>query len=99
MLSILSTMYYPLLTFADLCSMMKELVPDRRAIPGLEWMEEGVSPRLSCDSLVYIGLRDIDKVSSRSFVHQFAMTRHCDTCDTISLYFMVYRLKESVLGN
>jgi hypothetical protein len=42
--------------------MMKELVPDRRVIPGLEWMEEGVPPRLSPDSLVYVGLRDIDKV-------------------------------------
>jgi arginase len=44
--------------------MMKELVPDRRVIPGLEWMEEGISPRLRPDSLVYVGLRDIDKVSS-----------------------------------
>ena len=44
--------------------MMKELVPDRRVIPGLEWMEEGIAPRLNPDSLVYVGLRDIDKVSN-----------------------------------
>ncbi|KAL7508004.1 hypothetical protein ACHAXN_005110 [Cyclotella atomus] len=45
--------------------MMKELVPDRRVIPGLEWMEEGVVPRLSPDSLVYVGLRDIDKAERK----------------------------------
>jgi hypothetical protein len=48
--------------------MMKELVPDRRVIPGLEWMEEGTSPRLRPDSLVYVGLRDIDKVSIQFFI-------------------------------
>ena len=48
--------------------MMKELVPDRRVIPGLEWMEEGTSPRLRPDSLVYVGLRDIDKVSIQIFI-------------------------------
>jgi len=45
--------------------MMKELVPDRRTIPGLEWMEEGTPPRLAPDSLVYVGLRDIDKEERR----------------------------------
>eukprot|EP00804_Cyclotella_cryptica_P025633 CCRYP_002853-RA/>CCRYP_002853-RA protein AED:0.10 eAED:0.10 QI:861/1/1/1/1/0.85/7/742/174 len=45
--------------------MMKELVPDRRVIPGLEWMEEGTSPRLRPDSLVYVGLRDIDKAERK----------------------------------
>ena len=50
--------------------MMKELVPDRREIPGLEWMEEvsaegGAPPRLPPDSLVYVGLRDVDKDEKR----------------------------------
>ena len=48
--------------------MMKELIPDRSVIPGLEWLEEGSSPpHLDPDSLVYVGLRDIDK-AERSFI-------------------------------
>ncbi len=58
--------------------MMKELVPDRREIPGLEWMEEASSdgaapPRLSPDSLVYVGLRDIDK-DERRFIKSLGIT-------------------------
>ncbi|KAL7470088.1 hypothetical protein ACHAXS_010331, partial [Conticribra weissflogii] len=58
--------------------MMKELVPDRREIPGLEWMEEASSdgaapPRLSPDSLVYVGLRDIDE-DERRFIKSLGIT-------------------------
>ncbi|KAL7527384.1 hypothetical protein ACHAXR_001929 [Thalassiosira sp. AJA248-18] len=53
--------------------MMKELVPDRSVIPGLEWMEEGSSsPRLAPDSLVYVGLRDIDK-AERHFIRKLGI--------------------------
>jgi arginase len=54
--------------------MMKELTPDRRAIPGLEWLEEGTgpSPYLSPDALVYVGLRDIDK-AERRFIRQLGI--------------------------
>lgn len=46
--------------------MMKELVHDRNIIPGLEWLEEGENPpHLPPDSLVYVGLRDIDKAERR----------------------------------
>lgn len=54
--------------------MMKELTPDRRAIPGLEWLDEGPhpSPYLSPDALVYVGLRDIDK-AERRFIRQLGI--------------------------
>jgi len=54
--------------------MMKELIPDRSVIPGLEWLEEegGRSPHLAPDSLVYIGLRDIDK-AERHFIRQLGI--------------------------
>ena len=53
--------------------MMKELIPDRSIIPGLEWLEEGKSPPfLSPDSLVYVGLRDIDK-AERQFIRQLGI--------------------------
>lgn len=52
--------------------MIKELMPDRSVIPGLEWMEEGTSPYLSPDSLVYVGLRDIDK-AERRFIRQLGI--------------------------
>jgi hypothetical protein len=63
--------------------MMKELVPDRRAIPGLEWMEEGISPRLNPDSLVYVGLRDIDKVRVQAMFNQlrFCVAEVCSGYD------------------
>lgn len=52
--------------------MMKELIPDRSIIPGLEWLEEGSSPHLAPDSLVYVGLRDIDK-AERNFIRQLGI--------------------------
>lgn len=53
--------------------MMKELVPDRSVIPGLEWLEEGESPpHLPPDSLVYVGLRDVDK-AERQFMRQLGI--------------------------
>ena len=57
--------------------MMKEIIPDRRVIPGLEWMEnetdDGSSPpRLAPDSLVYVGLRDIDQ-AERRFIKQLGI--------------------------
>lgn len=53
--------------------MMKELMPDRSVIPGLEWMEEGTSsPFLPPDSLVYVGLRDVDK-AERHFIRQLGI--------------------------
>ena len=53
--------------------MMKELIPDRSIIPGLEWLEEGTNPPfLSPDSLVYVGLRDIDK-AERQFIRQLGI--------------------------
>ncbi|KAL9189082.1 hypothetical protein ACHAXT_011572 [Thalassiosira profunda] len=52
--------------------MMKELIPDRSVIPGLEWMEEGTAPHLAPDSLVYVGLRDIDK-AERRFIRQLGI--------------------------
>lgn len=63
-----------------LAIMMKELVPDRRAIPGFEWLEEkdknggGLTsvPFLSPKSLVYVGLRDIDK-AERQFIRQLGI--------------------------
>ena len=56
-----------------LAIMTKELVPDRRAIPGFEWLEEGSTvPFLSPKSLVYVGLRDIDK-AERQFIRQLGI--------------------------
>lgn len=56
-----------------LAIMMKELVPDRRAIPGFGWLEEGsTAPFLSPKSLVYVGLRDIDK-AERQFIRQLGI--------------------------
>jgi arginase len=56
-----------------LAIMMKELVPDRSVIPGFEWLEEGTSPpRLSPNSLVYVGLRDIDK-AERQFIRHLGI--------------------------
>jgi arginase len=56
-----------------LAIMMKELVPDRRNIPGFEWLEEGSTvPFLSPKSLVYVGLRDIDK-AERQFIRQLGI--------------------------
>lgn len=53
--------------------MMRELTPDRRAIPGMAWLEEGPnSPRLSPSALVYVGLRDIDK-AERQFIRQLGI--------------------------
>lgn len=53
--------------------MMKDLIPDRSVIPGLEWLEEGsTSPFLNPDSLVYVGLRDIDK-AERHFIRQLGI--------------------------
>lgn len=52
--------------------MMKELSPDRSLIPGLEWLSEGTSPYLHPDSLVYVGLRDIDK-AERRFIRQLGI--------------------------
>mmetsp|Transcript_8693 Transcript_8693/g.14192 ORF Transcript_8693/g.14192 Transcript_8693/m.14192 type:complete len:385 (+) Transcript_8693:193-1347(+) len=53
--------------------MMKELMPDRSVIPGFEWMEEGTSsPFLPPDSLVYVGLRDVDK-AERHFIRQLGI--------------------------
>lgn len=52
--------------------LMKELVPDRRAIPGFEWMEEGIKPFLTPDSLVYVGLRDIDKME-RQYIKELGI--------------------------
>lgn len=52
--------------------MMKELCPDRSVIPGLEWMSEGTSPYLNPNSLVYVGLRDIDK-AERAFIRQLGI--------------------------
>lgn len=52
--------------------MTKELMPDRSVVPGLEWMEEGISPFLAPDSLVYVGLRDIDK-PERHFIRQLGI--------------------------
>jgi len=52
--------------------MMKELMPDRSVVPGLEWLEEGTSPYLPPDSLVYVGLRDIDK-AERHFIRQLGI--------------------------
>ena len=52
--------------------MMKELIPDRSIIPGLEWLEEGSIPHLAPDSLVYVGLRDIDK-AERNFIRQLGI--------------------------
>ena len=54
--------------------MMKELIPDRSIIPGLEWMDEGNNPPhlAPADSLVYVGLRDIDK-SERQFIRNLGI--------------------------
>jgi len=53
--------------------MMKELISDRSVIPGLEWLEEGTNPpHLAPDSLVYVGLRDIDK-AERQFIRQLGI--------------------------
>lgn len=52
--------------------MMKELIPDRSVIPGLEWLEEGTIPYLPPDSLVYVGLRDIDQ-AERRFMRQLGI--------------------------
>lgn len=54
--------------------MMKELIPDRSIIPGLEWMENESAdgsgpPHLPPDSLVYIGLRDIDRAERKFIKH------------------------------
>lgn len=76
--------------------MMKELVPDRKVIPGLEWMEEGVSPRLNPDSLVYVGLRDIDKVS----LHIYLCARNLLVLRPFShLNYVTFRPKENVFEN
>ena len=50
--------------------MMKELIPDRSVIPGLEWLED--TTFLSPDALVYVGLRDIDK-AERQFIRQLGI--------------------------
>lgn len=57
--------------------MMKELMPDRSVIPGLEWMEEESEagagpPRLPPNQLVYVGLRDIDQ-AERHFIKQLGI--------------------------
>ena len=57
--------------------MMSELIPDRSIIPGLEWLEKvskdgSGPPRLPPDSLVYVGLRDIDK-AERKFIKQLGI--------------------------
>eukprot|EP00984_Skeletonema_dohrnii_P006232 scaffold2239_cov114-Skeletonema_dohrnii-CCMP3373.AAC.13 len=57
--------------------MMKDFVLDRSDIPGLEWLEDESKdgsgpPRLSSDSLVYVGLRDIDQ-AERRFIKQLGI--------------------------
>ena len=52
--------------------MMKELIPDRSILPGFEWMSEGISPYLNPNSLVYVGLRDIDK-AERGFIRKLGI--------------------------
>ena len=57
--------------------MMKELMPDRSVIPGLEWLEEESEdgagpPRLPPNQLVYVGLRDIDQ-AERHFIKQLGI--------------------------
>jgi arginase len=54
--------------------MMKELTPNRSVIPGFAWLEEGPYPPtyLSPDSLVYVGLRDIDK-AERRFIRELGI--------------------------
>ena len=52
--------------------MMKELIPDRSVIPGLEWLEKETAPRLPPEQLVYIGLRDID-LAERHFIKQLGI--------------------------
>lgn len=43
--------------------LMEGVAPDHRQIPGLEWLADG--PRLSPDSIVYVGLRDVDPAERR----------------------------------
>ena len=57
--------------------MMKELMPDRSVIPGLEWLEEESEdgtgpPSLPPNQLVYVGLRDIDQ-AERHFIKQLGI--------------------------
>merc|ERR1719491_535486 len=59
--------------------LMEGLVPDRGVVPGLEWLEEGNrAPRLRPDSIVYVGLRDVDR-AEREFIRRLnirAYTMH-----------------------
>jgi len=57
--------------------MLREFVLDRSAIPGLEWLEDESKdgsgpPRLPSDSLVYVGLRDIDQ-AERGFIKELGI--------------------------
>ena len=44
--------------------MMEGIAPDHSKLPVLEWLVNG--PRLSWDSLVYVGLRDVDKAERQT---------------------------------
>lgn len=51
------------------------LTEDRSVMPGLEWMEEvreSPPPRLAPDSIVYVGLRDVDK-AERKFIRELGI--------------------------
>ena len=55
---------------------MNGIAPDHNRLSGLEWLVDG--PRLSTDSLVYVGLRDVD-AGERQFIRQHnikAFTMH-----------------------
>jgi len=57
---------------------MDGLAPDYSQMPGFEWLSEGPPVRLSPDSIVYVGLRDVD-AAERSAIRKLgikAFTMH-----------------------
>jgi len=46
--------------------LIEEMGVDHNAIPGCEWLAKAGAPRLKPDSLVYIGLRDVDPEERRA---------------------------------
>ncbi|KAI2500049.1 Arginase family [Fragilaria crotonensis] len=51
--------------------LMEGVAPDFSELPGMSWLIDG--PRLSPDSLVYVGLRDVD-VAERNIIRKLGIT-------------------------
>jgi arginase len=49
---------------------MEGVAPDHKELPGLEWLADG--PRLKSDSIVYVGLRDVD-AAERSAIRELGI--------------------------